>query len=73
MQATDARPRRAKRLTLTDGGFAKCPVQQLRIAEAMPEFTLQAADRVQVLRGPGVLVRGGGEPAEGRLAQVRRA
>ena len=37
----------------------------------MPEFTLQAADRVQVLRGPGVFVRVRGEPAEGRLAQVR--
>ena len=38
------------------GGRAQPPVQQPRIAQPPPQLALQPGDRVQVLRGPGVLV-----------------
>ena len=49
---------RGDHVSEADGGLAEGAVEQARIAEAMAQLALEAADRVKVLRGAGVLVRG---------------
>ena len=43
-------------LQLAEGCYTECPVEQVRIAKAPAKLALQAADRVEVLRRPRVLV-----------------
>jgi len=54
------------------GSDAQRPVQQPGITKPAPQLTLQAGDRVEILRRPGVLVLQRGIPAQRRLAQVRQ-
>lgn len=50
---------------------AQRPVEQPWVTEAPAKLTFQTGDRVQVLRGAGILVLGGGEPPQADLAEVR--
>jgi hypothetical protein len=40
------------------GGLAQPSVQQSRITQSVPELALKASDRIEILRGATVLIRG---------------
>ena len=65
------------RIMLTSKWACACGAQRTvedpLVAEAVPEFAFQPADRDQVLRGAGVLVRHAGQRRQRACGQVAEA